>query len=484
MSFAALPRELQLRIISSTLGSHPIDLAHAKSLVTVSRDCYALVSGAVWRHVRLLRPSALRAFHAAIKSNPPLARLVRSIHVGPEEQLHWQGWPLRASAFGADRQHLEVPMLFLSTTLTEEQLPRWVKPGSAFNIGHPEQDCKGVAVDLAIGEALAGIDVEPWRRGYSKSGRKVGLREWAQRLWLVQAALDLYLIEMARVEEARQYRIEPWDKPGDPPHHFALMAQPCALGRCAHYPRLEIKSHRHPGHIPAEEERFYLTRSQIWQHTARSDGPANHFDHLMLLTESSRQPLGMSEVEWSRVRSALGGPHVQWLSNEAFKRMAAAEDVVSASGDHSEESGNDYGAPNGSHSNEEDFSAAAPMNPLQGRMQKAEDLLLLAREVLASTTQITNLSLSGFLHRALDSLRGPQLLRSLSLGPGLRWWDHVLPPSSSNSVLDNNIQLVGLTRLLICGTMSTQDAAKIAGGKMKPDTVVWEMTEQGVAAEQ
>lgn len=323
MSFAALPRELQTRILLYALEP-PNANSQAAALALVSRDYNAIVTSLLYRHVRVTTPSMLRSIHAAFQANQSLATLVQSIHIGPDSELLSQGWPL---IFDQDSEGGSI--LALLPSIDESLLPRWVQPRLAFNVFGPHDlDCKNFAVHRAIRDAFVQLDVKPVRRGWSESGRKIGIRAWASRLWSVQAALDLYLAEMRKIEDERKYGIEAWDSEGDAGAGSSDLAEPCQEGTCGHYPTLSIKKHKTsnatndpPSTAQGDNELFSLSEDQLWDHLARPGGPADHFGHLLLLTRCTRLGLKMGNVEWTRLRNDLGGPHWLAFRNEDYRAM-------------------------------------------------------------------------------------------------------------------------------------------------------------------
>lgn len=136
-----------------------------------------------------------------------------------------------------------------------------------------------------------------------------------------------------------------------------------------------------------------------------------------------------------------------------------------------------------SDDNDEDASTDDEQDTGQGPLDptaisiRTEDLLTIARQVLAATAQVTNLSLTGFFHRALDGLRAPKLLRSLSMGPLDRLWDSSLLLSiSRNRGSDGLATMPKLRKLRICGIITTEDAKKITQQPPKLRKLEWEMT--------
>lgn len=508
MSFAVLPRELQTRILLYAL--EPANASsQAAVLALVSRNCNAIITPLLYRHVRVTTPSMLRSIHAAVQAKPALAKLVQSIHIGPDSELLSQGWPLVL-----EEEEGGGSILALMPTLDKSLLPIWVQPGLAFDIHCPHDlGCKDFAIHRAIRRALEDLDVKAIRRGWSESGRKIGIRAWASRLWSVQAALDLYLVEMKKKEEAGNYDVQAWDKEGEPESSLTDLDEKCKESTCGHYPALSIKKHKTSSISnepqPASEQgvqQLRLTEQQLWNHLARRGGPADHFNHLLHLTRCTRLGLQMGGVEWVRLRNDLGGPHWLAFRNEDYRAMMKEKGIPRGEDDirDDEASVRTFSE----DSNEEYWDDRGEEAPAEAGGDHAEELLRIAREILAATTRVTNVSLTGFFHRSLGAVQGSEQVPSLSLGPIPRWWQHVLSPlSPGNSTegktgcdsdsdsdaesedsyakarlcavsVDGTAKMPSLRRLRVCGEMSSRDAAKIATQMPALRTVIWEMTNQ------
>lgn len=344
MSFAHLPRELQLMIITnalhttqmqaplistSTAQNVAIDIQQATLLSLVSHSCRTIIVDMLYTHIRMTKPSALVQLHRTRSQSPNLAAVVRSIHLGPEEELPDKEW------WGDDNDRWGGPAggepgRCIRTTLVDKSvLPDFWKLGGSISIKWPGGTEERLAIGDAVYGALQDIDVEPWRRRFSWSGSNIGVREWTARLFQVQAAFDLYLMEMRRVEDEHNSKLaikalaaetaqseenagegsSPTDGPSSDDDADNLSEDE------PRYPSLEILLDASTPPPPREERpadydeewNYYLTGAQIWQHLTRQGGLADNFDHLLLLTRSSRQTLQMGQKEWRRVRLDLGG---------------------------------------------------------------------------------------------------------------------------------------------------------------------------------
>lgn len=463
MSFAALPRELQLRILRYATQPPHGSLGQAPTLARVSRVTYSIITELLFKHIRLTNVTMLRRIHAALEANPALGERVQSIHIGADNALSFHGWPLQVDR---DTHIDDTPTLYLETTLPASQLPRWVKPGSVFSIeGIEVDDCQHCAVSRAIGAATSDLDVDPGKRGWSKgaAARRIGVRAWALRLWELQAALDLYLMDMRRREDEGAYDVEDWTSPKPETSGASALQVECETGLCGHYPILELKKHSIRGSWSAGKY-LYLSEEDLWRHLSRQSGPAQHFDHLIIFSRSRASDLSMGKWEWSSLREDLKGPHQAWYNEE---REEEDDDNSSAASD------------------EADWSIEEPTsNYSDATVGKGEELLALTREVLARTPRVTNLSLSSFFHKALSGYQLADSLVALTLAPIVRWWLHVLLPFSPNHEMEQNSRkgtfdvdtdsdgawknddgeatMSRLVSLRICGSITSRDARKIA----------------------
>lgn len=105
--FRDLPLDLQRRIVMmscwlpehsdpSTEHSHltQIDVFNAKSMALVCRAAYGVVVKVLYEHIRITRPSILRMLVDTITRRPVLGRLIKSLHIGPEDVLPADWFPV------------------------------------------------------------------------------------------------------------------------------------------------------------------------------------------------------------------------------------------------------------------------------------------------------------------------------------------------------------------------------------------------------
>lgn len=441
MSFNALPVELQLRIITESIQQgQPLasssaarqETKQALALALVSRSCYTIVAGWLYRNVRATTPSALRQLHATLSSRPDLCALVKSLHLGPDADLPNLGWPLKMMTVPDDRHQEFHLMPSLPTDRHRHHLPAWYGPGSAFRLkGTRGETCEDFSIFNALRAAMKDLDVDPEKMRYSQSGRAIGLRSWCARIFLLKAALDLYLMEVQRVYDERGGVV--------PKSWWIFQRTPtaCRTSTCGHYPSLGVL------HVPitsATALRYPNTRlvtvSQLWQYLEEPGGPIDHFDSVVLLTRSTRSGLNLTERDWPAVFLQLGGPHADRYDYEWREAME-------------KDGGEDYTPQALPLDGEELEGASGPTTA--GPSHKVEDLLDLARSVLELTAQVSNLSLTSYLHRALPAVPSPLSLRSLSIGPYSSWSFPVFRSLGME-------RLKNMLRLRIVGRISDNDA--------------------------
>lgn len=484
MSFATLPYELQTSIISQLLlpPSSGTDFAfstasppprlnqhRAAILARVSQGCNSLITSVLYRHIWIAKPSALRRLHATFARRPDLATLVRSIHLGPAAELPAKGWPILLGGTPEGR----LPELSIKTSVSwghEEDLwPLWCRPGDASGLKDPSADnCENFAITQALKGAQRDLDVEPWRRGYSRSGRYIGSRRWAQRLYLLQAVLDLYLVEIRRADDERDYDIIEGRPPRRPMGQHKT-ARACKISLCGHYPRLRVLDG--PASSAADlgggGEVLDVTTAQLWQLLERPGGAGDHFDNILFLAQSTRSALDLGEDEWHKVFSLFGGPHGDRLSDAQWRQTTGNHSAVAADAPDplhdpdevgQETGGNDDGdicVARGS-SNEDWHSARSDQADaaLGGHSFQVEDLINSARSVLLRATKASNVSLTSYLYRALPALPHPHLLRSINIGPFPDWWSY----DFLDALAKRMPTLVGMR---IVGKLSLRDAAAL-----------------------
>lgn len=426
-----------------------LDTGTTFSLLLGSPDLYALVLPILWRDVMLSRPSALISFREAITSNPQLGLFVVNLHVGPSDELPGWAYPLSerkgfndSHCSGYSNAYHPATMQITPSVRGNEQPHLNIKQGEGifservWTVGdeHFELDASDhffpgyqEVVDM-LGEAQEVIDVDLQNEGYSYDPKtKLAPVEYIARVYEAQAVLDLYLIEMAR----RQVR-------------YDLVLPPQEDNKRLACPHLIIEGYPNsPAHPTNEDEEvFILTPLDLLQHLARPGSVTDRFDSPLLFARS-----GVDIVK-------------QTPSAGRRKRLDISDGER-------EQDWADIFSPSSSIFSGSSVSTISLPSPHSGTIGS---LLTQLRMVLASTPNLENLSLTGFLERAICGKRSaaPLLpkLRALSVGPPPQRW-------CAPIIFD---QLGQIKELRICGIELLQEEAESVVAKLPVlKTLQWSM---------
>lgn len=297
---------------------------------------------------------------------------------------------------------------------------------------------------------------------------------WSIRIHELAAALELYLIEMRRVEDKRGYQHKTVRRGEDPPPVPAK----CEAGACGHYPRLVLDPHSTtPPLVKPEGEGklFYLTQREISHHLSGAYGAADCFDHPLVFARSG-WPLPDDDVgeegqqllaellegdaDWEEEASQRFGPNhednAEWRGPVYVDETAPQAVGAPSTPDEGATSVTGTGSASGYLRD-----AAGPpsaQSALPG-VETVGGLLALGRILLTFASQVNNLSLTGIFHRLFCgpvSIEMPAL-RSLSIGPLLLYWKIAFSPRlvGSFSALEN---------IRICtGTLTDVEVGLLAG---------------------
>lgn len=419
--FATLPSEIATHIVELACSSsttttssssssssffsaappHSLDITTTLSLILVSHSFYNLVAPLLFRVVWLSRPSALESFLTALEAHPHAGALVKNLYVGPDDPLPENHYPSGDkysdddSDGSTDSDEDLDDGTFMRTSLQSPEevklLPRWCTPGHRWMVARPGPS----APEEAVYDALAGIQVviDEFPPGYFVSGedRDESCLRYNNRLWEIQAALDLYLIQLRRWEDQ-------WG-----------IVDACSVPKAdLTYPPLVLtgypKSTPHEGEEGNGDEDeeshedegediddigddngdeddssaptpWHLSRAQLLQHLARPRSLTDRFDHPLTFARSSIEPYAHDPPGRAEQRAA---------------------DIFTA--------------------------LHSPPDPLLPRTASVSSNLGLLCSILARTPQIETLGLSGFLSLSLCACNPspPSLphLKNLSIGPG------------------------------------------------------------------
>lgn len=459
--FLAMPEEIRGRILDlayhlplSTPSAHsklsttpPIDISNTINLACTCRWLYLRTTFWFWRDIRITRPSALQSIQRAVSSHPQLGRIIKSLHVGPEDELAevrrypimWR--PHAGSSGGSIRISSS-----LRSAKEVQLLPRWCTPHSEWPVEH--NDAHGTSE--AISGALRAVE-------RSLSYRLERYLSWqSAQTWdlayQAQAALDLYLMSMRRLED----------------EHGPLTAdtdsKSCSSSiikdkQPLNYPALVlVGTEAQPTLTPASNfsSQLVLTRQQLLQHIARPGSATDSFDHPLLFARSGFD----ARAQGTRSRLARKEPELR-----IQREPEDAADVFTSEGV------DNINEPKNRYTDSLDFLDITHVNA-----PTAGSILAILRSLLAMTPRLSNLSLTGFLERAFCGSRlGAQLksLRCLTLGPppALRSWH--MPMNLGG--LDNG-GLNRVEKIRICGVMLRGDEA--AKMEYRFYTTHWTMLER------
>lgn len=250
-------------------GAQPkLDLTTTLRLLFTSKCFSSLAARSLYQTVSLNRPSSLASFCRSLAAHPERGRVVHSLHVGPQEALNSEWHPLVERD---DAVHVEEGMPFFASvrsSLEREARPAWCGADERWSLASPEAGCRGRAIFVALLTAQEALDIDLELEKPDVFVGHIDTPTWLVRCFSVQAALDLYLEEMRRVEESM------------PPRPCQ-----CEHGSCPSYPGLRIVGNgsRTP---PSATDTLVLTQRRLLQHHARRGSLADHFDHPLLFARS------------------------------------------------------------------------------------------------------------------------------------------------------------------------------------------------------
>lgn len=158
-----------------------LDTETTLSLARVSKSIGELATSLLWEVVRVTKPSALLELYAVLEKRPQLAQRIKHLHVGAEEAFRGEDWPLVLDLDAGCRQ----PSLRLMISLHQDKagrIPSWTGVDDTWPVDSVScTDRRPGAVVQALQSALSQIDLDPFKRGYERSGARIGLVSNCQR---------------------------------------------------------------------------------------------------------------------------------------------------------------------------------------------------------------------------------------------------------------------------------------------------------------
>lgn len=259
----------------------------------------------------------------------------------------------------------------------------------------------------------------------------------------VQAALDLYLAAMRRIEESSDDFQGSWrSRPAGPDEQVPYL---CRKGRCGHYPSLEVvkelpQSDAAPEETSSSQTPLRLSRAQLLHHVFRAGALTDRFDHPLLAMRSG--------VELHRLQDSgrTGRRHHdrEFVQMDDFSTILSTEQAGTLSYD-----------------------------GLSITISDENQVLDQARSILACTPELSNLSLTGFLEKTFCSSQPSPVLPSLraaTFGPP--------PPYFVRPLALDSPALAKIEGLRICGVMLIESELRAIAKHLRHlEVIEWTMAE-------
>lgn len=429
--FCDLPQEIRNRILVAACQAgrwngrdnpvgHSDDCTKTTTtLALVCKDFYRQTLLLLYTSVRLPWPSSLAAFQRTLAARPALGTLIRRLHIGPDESLPRYWWPLEDKHGHGGSEYLRVK---LRDWFTDPRQMKYFSSILRLPLAGPEETGDSwEAANQALRAASQGLDIDLKKASFAKSGPRIGSDAWHVRVFELQAAMELWCLDVdSRMED------EQGQHAGDVLSSFPVLAVGGSTATSE----------------PCGRPVFHVTRAQLYARMSRRRAPTDHFGHPILFARSGLRWSARVEhddiIEW------------QHQGGSGLREVDDVDDIADA--------------------------FAWPTSPVREQDQRAppdlcdlfdQDVpptmtlggnLFLARSVLSLTPSVRCLSLTGFLERALVGSRPPchQMLRFVNLGPPPQGWETPLHLHHS--------ALRSVKRLRICGgPLNRDELAAIAG---------------------
>lgn len=162
-----------------------LDIKTVCSLTLVSRDFNAYFTPLLYAHVRLSKPSSLTQFHASLLSRPSNGLLVKSMHLGPLNDLHENYWPVRwvsyddETSLQSDEDEDDRTTVLFRSGLTEKEAllsPQWCEGDQDFAYLEEAEEAGEQAANNALREAFRKIGINPNEgSSHDQDGKLIGI---------------------------------------------------------------------------------------------------------------------------------------------------------------------------------------------------------------------------------------------------------------------------------------------------------------------
>lgn len=165
-----LPRELQLHIVAMACQPQHGTKRTTLNLLCVSRQINTLVIPILYKHIRVTSPSSLFSLYKALLAHPERGTMIRSLHLGPDEELRPSHWPI------VERRK----KLILRPSLDrhdgdDDLIPKWLPSGWGVLLSQPGTDCRSRALAAALDVAMRTLNVDPFKQLTGNDGNDIKL---------------------------------------------------------------------------------------------------------------------------------------------------------------------------------------------------------------------------------------------------------------------------------------------------------------------
>lgn len=451
-NFNSLPYELRAVIIKEACYPNRyflfMERSTADRLMSVSRDVYAIVAPEWYRRVHIGRPSVLALFVRTLLAKPALGRLVKELWLGPYDLLPDRWWPMGTLKV-PDENNLEeedVKELSIATSLDDKSLlPRWCNVRHSWLLSpsrHGKLNCKDKAVLEAISAAQHFLGVDLKRPRHAPDGALLGSALWLIGVMEVQAALDLYLLHVRRLEDdagvsSPGCRCEPTAGKESSSGQSCLEYPPLELTTTLGSPGLDTPS---SAPWPGGSRRPYvLHRTRLLQHIGRRGAQTDSFDHPLLLARSGIKLITFRPDGRGYLSSSIWREAKELYSDKASSSAPSSDKEGSA-----ESAFDNLALPESSSTRPLANDLVSPLDTASYHTASIGGNLALSCALLALTPDVQSLFLTGVLQRICcgkEAALPPRSLRYLCLGPFSWSSDESLSPSFADGRLRGLEQL-------------------------------------------
>lgn len=425
------------------------DYSTATSLSLASKSLNRIVQPLLLSHIIITRPSALYSLGENLAARTMSHELIKYIHIGPLEPLPADWWPLANTDFAGQGWRSDLDrFIWFKTSLNRAALPEGYEDKQAWALDRRSIGCREAAIHDALDAAQGYYRIDLRSEALSESSTRV------EAVLEVQAALDLYLQEVRRLEEEQEPELKKVARPG------GRVPLQCRTGRCSHYPALLIHDAPHENYRPwvYEGKRFVIRRAQILCHLARKGATADRFDHPLALARAGFQVTVTPRPAQSDEKHASGAA-----------RYVISSETWNIKEEHEAHEWSEAKLLESAITNQRWWGNCQPTAGVLLNTGSFASTVQTVRSLVQPLPNLQNLSLTGSLEQIFDGSLQMSSLKRLSLGPHPGQW-------KMQTSLDG---LPGLQRLRIAGVPLVEDVIRSIVTKMpKLEEFEWCLAEK------